>query len=84
MILTHEQIHSIVKKMEGVTAEFAEMAEATGIKWSDISDTVKHKAKQLGIDGKGQQIVNFMLLSAAIGYAYAKGERFDVDTTTSH
>ena len=74
MILSGEVLNAVVVRM-GKEPQFKDMCATVGVSWLDVCDTVTARARILGVHG--QEIVNFMLLSAAVGFLYAKGERLN-------
>jgi hypothetical protein len=57
----------LVEKMQGVP-RFNEMCTELGIPWDEVQDIIRDKGREWGV--MGQQILNFVMLGASIGYLY--------------
>lgn len=71
-------LDGIVKRMEGVT-QLRDMCPTVGISWEEMKTLIIEKGNRW--DVKGQDVLNIMMIGAAIGYMHAKGIRIDGDAS---
>lgn len=71
-------LDEIVAAMKDVP-KVSEMAPAVGVSWEDIKEVIhRHEFKSI----RPQNIVNFIMLGAAIGYLFASGKKVGNDLST--
>lgn len=67
-------LDDIIKKMNDVP-RLNDMCDTTGVTWTALTKLVRDKSAEWG--HRGQDLLNLVMLGAAIGYMYAKGENIN-------
>jgi len=58
-----------------------EMCPQVGISWEDVKELVRLKAGQW--DVRGQNVLNILMLGAAIGYLFGSGKKVEDEQPTN-